>query len=90
LKNKGSNGGNVGPIAQQVGEELLSAALHEAADEIHGRSSRRWGVALLALLLGVALGVVVAQLRRRQLAAGRGEPPPPHLRDVRAGPAKGA
>ena len=59
----------MGPISEQVGDELLSAVLQEAADEVHGRSSRKWGVALVGVLVGVVIGVVILKVRRQRLAA---------------------
>jgi hypothetical protein len=54
--------------AEQMGRELASRIVHEAVDEVRGRSSRKWGVAFLALLLGGAIALVVVQLRARQVA----------------------
>jgi hypothetical protein len=55
-------------IAEEVGEEVLSRALHEAADEIRGRSSRRWALYLIAALLGVAIATAVVKYRSHRLA----------------------
>ena len=57
------------PIAEQLGDELASRIVQEAVDEVRGRSSRKWAVALVALLLGAAIALVVVQLRARQVAA---------------------
>ena len=56
-------------IAEQVGQEVLSDVLQEAVNEVRGRSSRKWGVALVSLLLGMAIAIAFVQLRRRQLSA---------------------
>jgi hypothetical protein len=57
------------PIAEQLGDELASRIVQEAADEVRGRSSRKWAVALVALLLGAAIALVVVQRRARRVAA---------------------
>ena len=57
------------PTAEQLGDELASRIVQEAVDEVRGRSSRKWAVALVALLLGAAIALVVVQRRARQVAA---------------------
>jgi hypothetical protein len=49
---------------EKVGESVLK----EAADELAGRSTRKWGVILVAFVLG-ALGAVAAIKAWQQLGA---------------------
>lgn len=67
------------PTTEQLGDELASRIVQEAVDEVRGRSSRKWAVALVALLLGAAIALVVVQRRARQVAAERegGQVSPP-------------
>ena len=61
-------------IVDQVGEEVLSDVVQEAFDEVRGRSSRKWAVALAALVLGIVIALIVVRLRGQRAAQGGGEP----------------
>ena len=58
----------MGAIAEKLGEEVASDVLHEAFDEVRGRSSRKWGVTLVVLLLAAVIAVVVVRSRSQQVA----------------------
>jgi hypothetical protein len=51
------------PIAAFAGKEAAVAVLSEAADELRGRSNRKWAVMLLAFLAGIVVTVVVIKRR---------------------------
>ena len=53
----------MGPIATTAGKEVAGAILSEAADELRGRSNRKWAVMLLAFLVGIVVTVVVIKRR---------------------------
>jgi hypothetical protein len=64
------NQANLEAVAEKIGKRAASDVLHEAAAEVSGRSSRRWAVTLVALLLvGAVIALVVAARRTRQAAA---------------------
>ncbi|HUS41258.1 MAG TPA: hypothetical protein VMY16_01205 [Ilumatobacteraceae bacterium] len=44
-------------------KEVAAAVLSEAADELSGRSNRKWAVMLLAFLVGIVTTVVVIKRR---------------------------
>ena len=57
-------------VAESLGKKVASDVLHEAAAEVIGRSSRKWAVALVALVVvGAVIGLVVAARRTTQSAA---------------------
>ena len=58
----------MGEIVEQLGEAIASDVLHEAIDEVRGRSSRKWGVALVVLFLGAVIALVVVRSRSQQPA----------------------
>jgi hypothetical protein len=53
----------VGPVATIAGKEVAIKVLHEAADELSGRSNRKWAVMLLAFLVGIVATVIVIKRR---------------------------
>ncbi len=53
----------MGPIVKSAGKEVATAVLSEAADELRGRSNRKWAVMLLAFLVGMVVAVVVIKRR---------------------------
>jgi hypothetical protein len=53
----------MGPIATIAGKEAAAAVLSEAAEELRGRSNRKWAVMLLAFLVGIVVTVVVIKRR---------------------------
>ncbi len=53
----------MGPNVTNVGREVAAAVLSEAADELRGRSNRKWAVMLLAFLVGMVVAVVVIKRR---------------------------
>ena len=53
----------MGPIGTSAGREVAEAVLSEAADELCGRSNRKWAVMLLAFLVGMVVAVVVIKRR---------------------------
>ena len=58
-------------VAEKIGKQAASDLIHEAIDEVKGRSSRTWGgvVALFALVTGAVIIVVVVTRRRRSYVA---------------------
>jgi hypothetical protein len=58
----------VGPIAKLIGKDVAATVLHEAADELSGRSNRKWAVMLLAFLVGIVVAVIVIKRRGGTLA----------------------
>ncbi len=57
-------------VAEDVAETFVSDVLQEALDEVKGRSNRKWGVALVSLLLlGLVIAVVVAKRQGQQSPA---------------------
>ena len=52
------------PVIEQAGKAVASDVLKEAADELIGRSKRKWAVVLLALVLGAVVAVVVMKARQ--------------------------
>jgi hypothetical protein len=54
---------NVGPIAEYAGKEVTLKVLREAADELSGRSNRKWAVMLVAFLVGIVVTVIVIKRR---------------------------
>jgi len=53
----------VGPIAQAAGKEVAVKVLHEAADELSGKSNRKWAVMLIAFVVGIVATVIVIKRR---------------------------
>ncbi|TFH20889.1 MAG: hypothetical protein E4H05_01340 [Acidimicrobiales bacterium] len=53
----------MGPIARLAGKEVAGKVLHEAAEELSGRSNRKWAVMLLAFLIGIVATVIVIKRR---------------------------
>ena len=53
----------MGPIVTAASKEAAAAVLSEAADELRGRSNRKWAVMLLAFLVGIVVTVVVIKRR---------------------------
>ena len=53
----------MGPIATNASKEVAGAILSEAADELRGRSNRKWAVMLLAFLVGIVVAVIVIKRR---------------------------
>jgi len=53
----------VGPVATLAGKEVAIKVLHEAADELAGRSNRKWAVMLLAFLVGIVATAVFIKRR---------------------------
>ena len=53
----------MGPIMANASKEVAAAVLSEAADELSGRSNRKWAVMLLAFLVGVITAVIVIKRR---------------------------
>ena len=58
----------MGPIAKIIGKDVAATVLHEAADELSGRSNRKWAVMLLAFLIGMVVAVIVIKRRGGTLA----------------------
>ena len=53
----------MGPVATLAGKEVAIKVLHEAADELAGRSNRKWAVMLLAFLVGIVATAVFIKRR---------------------------
>lgn len=53
----------MGPIAGLAGKELARKVLHEAAEELSGRSNRKWAVMLIAFLLGIVATAIFIKRR---------------------------
>ena len=53
----------MGPIAQAAGKEVAVKVLHEAADELSGKSNRKWAVMLIAFVVGIVATVIVIKRR---------------------------
>lgn len=51
-------------IAEDAAGTVIDDVLSEAADELSGRSGKKWAVILLSLLLGVAIATFVAKRLR--------------------------
>jgi hypothetical protein len=58
----------VGPIGTKVGKDVASAVIHEAAEELSGRSNRKWAVMLVAFLIGIVAAVIIIKRRGGTLA----------------------
>ena len=58
----------MGPIAKLIGKDVAATVLHEAADELSGRSNRKWAVMVLAFLIGMVVAVIVIKRRGGTLA----------------------
>ena len=56
----------MGPIAEAASEQVVSAVVLEAIDEVSGTSNRKWAVILLAIVLGAAVASVVMKRRGDQ------------------------
>lgn len=61
--------GAVLEIAEHVGEVVASDVLHEAIEELSGRSARRWALVLLAAVAGATLAVLVVKWYRDRTPA---------------------
>lgn len=53
----------MGPIAQTIGKDVAVKVLHEAAEELSGRSNRKWAVMLIAFLIGIVVTAIVIKRR---------------------------
>ncbi len=53
----------MGPVATYAGKEVAIKVLQEAAEELTGRSNRKWAVMLLAFLVGIAAAAIVIKRR---------------------------
>lgn len=53
----------MGPIAESIGKDVAAKVLSEAADELRGRSNRKWAVMLLAFVVGIVVTVIVIKRR---------------------------
>ena len=53
----------MGPNVKNAGQEVAAKVLSEAADELRGRSNRKWAVMLLAFLVGIVVAAVVIKRR---------------------------
>ena len=53
----------MGPITALAGKRAATAVLSEAADELRGRSNRKWAVMLLAFLVGIIVAAVMIKRR---------------------------
>lgn len=53
----------MGPVATFAGKEVAVKVLHEAADELAGRSNRKWAVMLIAFLVGIVAAAIVIKQR---------------------------
>ena len=51
------------PIAESIGKDVAAKVLSEAADELRGRSNRKWAVMLLAFVVGIVVTVIVIKRR---------------------------
>ncbi len=54
------------PIAEYAAEQIGSAVLEEAVDEVVGRSNKKWALVLVAFLVGGVIGAVIVKRRREQ------------------------
>ena len=53
----------MGPIAELAGKEVAVKVLQEAADELSGKSNRKWAVMLIAFVVGIVATVIVIKRR---------------------------
>lgn len=53
----------MGPIAESIVKDVAAKVLSEAADELRGRSNRKWAVMLLAFVVGIVVTVIVIKRR---------------------------
>lgn len=53
----------MGPIAELAGKEVAIKVLQEAADELSGKSNRKWAVMLIAFVVGIVATVIVIKRR---------------------------
>jgi hypothetical protein len=58
----------MGTIVLEAGKEVAAAVLSEAADELRGKSNRKWAVMLLSFLIGTVVAVIVIKRRGGTLA----------------------
>ena len=58
----------MGSIVEMLGRQLATDIVHEASDEILGRSSKKWAVVLVAALAGIAIAIFVMQRRHAQVS----------------------
>jgi hypothetical protein len=54
----------VDPIAEYTIEQVGSAVLEEAVDEVVGRSNKKWALVLVAFVVGGIIGAVIVKRRR--------------------------
>ena len=59
----------MGSVAERVGEEVVSSVLMEVLDEMHGRSSRKWAIVLLSMVVGATIAVLILKRRSSEGAA---------------------
>ena len=64
----------MGPVAAKSDKEIAHAVVVEAIDEVQGKSNRKWGFAVLAFAIGVAVAVIVIRRRGGQLVLELHEP----------------
>lgn len=55
---------SLGEIAEEAAGVVVSDVLEEAGAELSGRSGRKWALILLSLLVGAALGALLAKKLR--------------------------
>jgi len=58
----------MGSVIEQMGEAVVGDVVQEAADELTGRSKRKWALVLVAFVLGGVIAVVVIRSRKRRAA----------------------
>ena len=66
-------------ILGEAGEELATGFLEEVFDEMSGRSTAKWGIALVAFVAGAAVVLAIAGRRRRKAGAPAAQAEPDHL-----------
>ena len=57
----------MGPIGAILENQMAAIVVHEALDEMRGRSNKRWALVILGLLLGAAIAGWVMRHRQQQI-----------------------
>lgn len=58
----------MGPLELAVGRRAAEVVVHETFAELTGRSTKKWGVAIVAFAIGVVVAVIVIRRRGGKLA----------------------
>ncbi len=65
------------PVAEYVGKQIASDVIHEAVNEVVGKSKQKWALVVLALVLGAVVASVVVRRRAEKSTTPNEQQQPP-------------